>query len=734
MAKWLYRMAAGTVEKRKAVLGLWLVILVTFGVLGTQFAGTTSDSFTIPGIESQTANDLLAEEFPAANGGTIRVVYAAPEGTTLNDETIQTSIQAGLDEALTAEGVIAVTPMRMSQDERIGFADVIFAVEAQEVTEAGRETVLEATGHTAETGVQVEYAGDAAEGMGEVGGVGELLGIAVAFIVLMVTFSSLIAAGLPLISAIIGVGIGLMGGQFASRFFDMSSVSSTLALMLGLAVGIDYALFIIARHREQLADPTLSVKESIARAIGTAGSAVVFAGLTVIIALTALVVVGIPFLSVMGISAAGTVAVAVIVALTLVPALLGFAGERLRPNTVKVTTVEVAHRQTFWRRWGTWIQKAPALVLIVGVLLLGLLAVPATHMRLGLPGNAVQPESSTLHQSYVLLTEGFGEGFNSTIIFVVDASDIAEADRAAVVGETRTMIAADENVAQVSEGVFNEAGNIAILSVVPFTGPDDEATVDLVERLRDQPEAAVSAAGGESYVTGITPVAIDVSEKLAEALPLFIVVIVVLAMILLAIAFRSILVPIKAVLGFLLTIAVSLGATVWIFQDGHFLNLLNIGAPAPVVSFIPVILIGVLFGLAMDYELFLVSRMREEYHHTGEAGRSVLMGLGQSGRVVTAAALIMSAVFGSFLIGDDAIIKTMAFALALGVMIDAFVVRMTLVPAIMFLLGDRAWWMPKWLDRVLPNVDIEGASLPARSSDAPSHTNDAPAEATVPAP
>ena len=270
--------------------------------------------------------------------------------------------------------------------------------------------------------------------------------------------------------------------------------------------------------------------------------------------------------------------------------------------------------------------------------------------------------------------------------------------------------------------------------MVPFTGPDDEATVDLVERLRDQPEAAVSAAGGESYVTGITPVAIDVSEKLAEALPLFIVVIVVLAMILLAIAFRSILVPIKAVLGFLLTIAVSLGATVWIFQDGHFLNLLNIGAPAPVVSFIPVILIGVLFGLAMDYELFLVSRMREEYHHTGEAGRSVLMGLGQSGRVVTAAALIMSAVFGSFLIGDDAIIKTMAFALALGVMIDAFVVRMTLVPAIMFLLGDRAWWMPKWLDRVLPNVDIEGASLPARSSDAPSHTNDAPAEATVPAP
>jgi RND superfamily putative drug exporter len=736
MAKWLYGLANGAVEKRRVVLALWLVILAVAGVLGTSFAGRTSDTFTIPGIESQTANDLLATEFPGANGGTIRVVFAAPEGSTLDDPATQTLISDSLNQAGTAEGAIAVTPLTTSPDQRIAFADVVFLADAMEVTDAGRDAVFEAVEPVREAGVQVEFAGSAAVGETHLGSIGEIIGVVIAFIVLMVTFGSLIAAGLPLVSAIIGVGIGLMGAQFASRFFDMSSVSSTLALMLGLAVGIDYALFIVARHREQLADPTISVQESIARAIGTAGSAVVFAGLTVIIALSALAVVGIPFLTVMGFAAAGTVAVAVIVALTLVPALLGFAGERLRPKVRKVSSkAEAIHQtNTFWRRWGMAIQKAPVAVLVVGVAVLLVLAVPATHMRLGLPSNAVQPESSTLHQSYNLLTEGFGEGFNSTIVYVVDATGIAPDARAAVVDDASALIAQDADVAMVNPANFNQAGTIAILSVVPFSGPDDEATQQLVDRLREGPREVVEAAGGAAYVTGVTPLAIDVSAKLAEALPLFIGVIVVLAMILLAIAFRSILVPIKAVLGFLLTIAVSLGATVWIFQDGNLLDWLNIGAPAPLVSFIPVILIGVLFGLAMDYELFLVSRMREEFHHTNDAGRSVLMGLGQSGRVVTAAALIMSAVFGAFLIGDDAIIKTIAFALAFGVLIDAFVVRMTLVPAVMFLLGKRAWWIPVWLDRVLPNVDIEGASLPERVASKPAQPVDAPAGEAVPAP
>jgi RND superfamily putative drug exporter len=354
-------------------------------------------------------------------------------------------------------------------------------------------------------------------------------------------------------------------------------------------------------------------------------------------------------------------------------------------------------------------------VLIAGVVLLGVLALPATNLRLGLPSNAVQPAESTLHQSYELLTGGFGEGFNATILYVVELGQVAEGDRTALVEEVAETISQDSNVAAVTPPTFNEAQTIGILSIVPLTGPDDDATVDLIERLRDGPAALVEQTGGVAYVTGITAVGIDVSAKLAEALPLFVAIIVIL----LTVAFRSLLVPLKAVLGFLLTIAVSLGVTVWAFQDGNLTGPLNVGAAAPIVSFVPVLLIGILFGLAMDYELFLVSRMREHYHHSGDAEEAVLGGLEQSGRVVSAAALIMAAVFGGFLLGDDPIIKSIALALAVGVLVDAFVVRMTLVPAAMLLLGRRAWSLPGWLDRLIPNVDIEGASLPTRGTAIP---------------
>ena len=570
---------------------------------------------------------------------------------------------------------------------------------------------MDAMAPARDAGLQVEFGGTAFSEVPEVGGPAEIIGVGVAFVVLLVTLGSLVAAGLPLLTALMGVGIGVLGVQFISRFVDMSSTASTLALMIGLAVGIDYALFIVARHREQLADPSMGVVESIGRAIGTAGSAVVFAGLTVVIALSALSLVGIPFLTVMGLAAAGTVAIAVLVALTLIPALLAFAGERLRPKAMPTADAAPA-RSSFWLRWGRLIERAPAAVLIAGIVLCGVLALPATHMRLGLPSNEVQPEGSTQHESYTLLTEGFGEGFNATIIYVVDASDVPEDERAGLLTEVQGAIGQDRDVAVVTDPTFNQAGTIGILNIVPLSGPDDDATTQLVERLRGDPATLVEQAGGTPYVTGLTAVAIDVSAKLAEALPLFIAVIVVLALVLLVVAFRSILVPIKAVVGFLLTISVSLGSTVWIFQDGNLADLFNVSSAAPIVSFVPVILIGVLFGLAMDYEVFLVSRMRERFHHGDGAHAAVLHGLEQSGRVVCAAALIMASVFGGFLFQDDPIIKSIAFALTVGVLVDAFVVRMTLVPAVMFLLGDRAWALPTWLDRLVPNVDIEGDSLP----------------------
>ena len=712
MARWLYDMARGVARRRGTVVLIWLAILAVVGVLGATMRGEPTTEFTIPGIESQQANDLLAEEIPAASGGTIRIVYAAPDGMTLTDAKAQEAVGATREQAAAVEGVVAVTDLTISQSQTIGFADVIFALPADEVPSEARDAVTASAEPARDLGLQVEFGGSAMTEIPEIGGLAEVVGVGVAFLVLLVTLGSLVAAGLPLVTALVGVGTGVLGVQFVSGFVEMSSVSSTLALMIGLAVGIDYALFIVARHREQLADPAMSVTESIGRAIGTAGSAVVFAGMTVVIALAALTLVGIPFLTIMGLAAAATVAVAVLVALTLVPAVLAFAGERLRPRTT-TSSEAPSEVRSVWQSWGRTIQRAPGLVLVVGVILLGVLAMPATHMRLGLPSNEVQPAESTLYKSYALLTEGFGEGFNATLVYVIDASDIPEAERAGLVETVAGEIQQDANVAVVAPPTFNQDGTVAILNIVPFTGPDADETTDLVDRLREGPAAMVEDAGGDPYVTGITAVGIDVSEKLADALPIFVGAIVILALVLLVIAFRSILVPIKAIVGFLLTIAVSLGMTVWIFQDGHLGDLFGVTTPSPIVSFVPIILIGVLFGLAMDYEVFLVSRMHERHQHGDSASDAVLHGLAQSGRVVSAAALIMGAVFGGFLFQDDAIIKSIAFALTVGVLVDAFVVRMTLVPAVMFLLGDRAWAFPGWLSRITPDVDIEGDSLPA---------------------
>jgi len=711
MARWLYDMARGVARRRGTVVLIWIAILAVVGVLGATMRGEPTTEFTIPGIESQQANDLLAEAIPAASGGTIRIVYAAPDGMTLTDAKAQEAVGATREQAAAVEGVVAVTDLTISQSQTIGFADVIFALPADEVPSEARDAVTASAEPARDLGLQVEFGGSAMTEIPEIGGLAEVVGVGVAFLVLLVTLGSLVAAGLPLVTALVGVGTGVLGVQFVSGFVEMSSVSSTLALMIGLAVGIDYALFIVARHREQLADPAMSVTESIGRAIGTAGSAVVFAGMTVVIALAALTLVGIPFLTIMGLAAAATVAVAVLVALTLVPAVLAFAGERLRPRTT--SSEAPSEVRSVWQSWGRTIQRAPGLVLVVGVILLGVLAMPATHMRLGLPSNEVQPAESTLYKSYALLTEGFGEGFNATLVYVIDASDVPETERAGLVETVAGEIQQDANVAVVAPPTFNQDGTVAILNIVPFTGPDADETTDLVDRLREGPAAMVEDAGGDPYVTGITAVGIDVSEKLADALPIFVGAIVILALVLLVIAFRSILVPIKAIVGFLLTIAVSLGMTVWIFQDGHLGDLFGVTTPSPIVSFVPIILIGVLFGLAMDYEVFLVSRMHERHQHGDSASDAVLHGLAQSGRVVSAAALIMGAVFGGFLFQDDAIIKSIAFALTVGVLVDAFVVRMTLVPAVMFLLGDRAWAFPGWLSRITPDVDIEGDSLPA---------------------
>ena len=718
MARKLYALGRWAAVHRGQVVTAWVLLLVVAGGLGVGLHGQLSSVFSVPGTESQNAQNLLQDKFPAAVGGTARVVFAAPRGATLVSAQSEGAIAASLRNAARVPGVLAVTdPFQastVSAGRTIGYADVLFRQLAANVSQPAKDKLMTAMDPARAAGLQVAFGGTAFAAQGKIQGPGEIIGVVVAYGVLAVALGSLLAAGLPLLTALLGVAIGVLGVEFLSRFIQMTNTATVLATMIGLAVGIDYALFIVSRHREQLADPGQDITDSIGRAIGTAGSAVVFAGTTVIIALAALSAAGIPFLTVMGLAAAGTVALAVLVAVTLVPAVLSMAGERLRPGTSGSRAGRGWGRRGRWGlAWARLISRAPAAVLVVCAAGLLVLALPVRHLQLGLPGNDSEPVSSTQHQSYDLLARGFGPGFNATLAVVVDATRIPAPQRAQILTRLAATLRSDPDIAGVTAPVLNQAGTVAVLSVVPRTGPDASATTTLVHRMRDADLPPVAKAGGTGYVAGNTAADIDVSARLGAALPLFVAIIVVLAFVLLAVAFRSLLVPLTATLGFLLSVAASLGVMVWVFQYGHLHALTGAAAAAPIVSFVPVLLVGVLFGLAMDYEVFLISRMRESFGRDGDSAAAVAAGLQRSGRVVCAAALIMSSVFAGFIFTADPIIKSIAFALTTGVLIDAFVIRLTVIPAVMTLLGRHAWQLPGWLDRILPHADIEGAALPA---------------------
>jgi putative drug exporter of the RND superfamily len=704
MATVLYRIGRTAFRRRRLFLSVWLVLLVGIGIGAATLSGPTSDKFSIPGTESQKAIDLLQERLPQANGASGRIVFAAKPGEKLSES----GVKAALAKVGKAPDVIAVSDpfaaKLVSADGRIALAQVTWNKNTQELPDTARVAAQQAAGTA---GVQVEFGGDAVAQGGGAGGIGEVLGFAVAALVLAITFGSLVSAGLPLLTAIIGVIFGLLGIQIATGFFDLNATVPTLALMLGLAVGIDYALFIISRHRTQVFGG-MDLEESVGRAVGTAGSAVMFAGATVVIALAALSVVGIPFLTAMGLAAAATVAVAVLVSITLVPAMLGFAGMRIAKGK-NFETGPRAAKPTFGARWVGFVMRHRVPALLVTVLALAALAIPVTHLRLGLPDDSTAAPDQTNRQAYDLSTEAFGPGFNGPLTVVVDAGAGKSVKAAAttVAGELRGL----EDVTNVGEPTLNPAGDTAIISVIPKSGPSTEATQALVHAIRDRADGFRSEAHADVLVTGQTATNIDVSQTLSNALLPYLAVIVLLAFLLLTIAFRSVLVPLTAVGGFLLTVGAAFGAMTGVFQDGFGAGLFGVAQAGPIVSFLPVLIIGILFGLAMDYQVFLVSRMREEHVHGAAPTRAVTEGFRHGARVVTGAALIMGAVFSGFILGDDAIIKSIGFALAFGVLVDAFVVRMTLIPALMGLLGERAWWLPRWLDRGLPRVDIEGEGL-----------------------
>ncbi|MEV4702052.1 MMPL family transporter [Actinoplanes sp. NPDC049316] len=709
MATLLYRLGRASFRRRKLVVLLWLVLLAALGGSALAFKGATSSDFTMPGTESQRAIDALRQEFPEASGATGTIVVAAPQGRTLADPQLKTAVEGLAKEAATLPGVVGAvdpyTTKALSQDGRYGLIQVQFAERADAVTPAQRSAYEDSGAAAKAAGLRVEHGGEVMNAEPEVGGT-EAIGVAIALVVLVVTFGSLVAAGMTMLNALIGVGAGMAGLFALSSVVSLTSTAPVLALMLGLAVGIDYSLFITSRHRQHLVEGA-EPEEAAARAVGTAGSAVLFAGVTVIIALAGLAVVRIPFLTVMGLAAAGTVAVAVLVAVTLLPALLGFAGDKVLPRRLRNgRTPHALIKEGFGFRWARIVLRLRVPVILAGILGLGALAIPATDMRLALPDASASAEGTPARAAADLITEGFGPGFNGRLALVV-SSDSAE-QTATAVQQVGQVLQGTPDLLAVAPPNFSRDKQTALLGVIPRTGPTDAATETLVNTVREKTRGL---NGTDVALTGQTAIGIDVSEKLSDAMPVYLLLVVGLSVLLLMVVFRSILVPVKAALGFLLTVGATFGITVLVFQEGHLADLVGLSVPGPLVSFLPILLIGILFGLAMDYEVFLVSRMREDYVHGADVQDATVLGMGHGARVVTAAALIMISVFAGFILLDDPVIKSMGFALAVGVAIDAFVVRMTIVPAVISVLGRAAWWLPRWLNRLLPNVDIEGEKL-----------------------
>ncbi|WP_082763852.1 MMPL family transporter [Frondihabitans sp. PAMC 28766] len=714
MASLLARIGGFSAQHRWWVIGAWLVMLIVAAGSAASFSKPLDSTFSIKGLQSIDTLTSVGHEFPKTGGNGGDVVFAAPKGqelTAADQKTVATLSTRLAD----VTGVTSATDpftapaaeRTLSPDGRIGYVSVsITASDPSNATIAGVQKAMTA----AETShLQVE----ASSGLvpDSYGASSQLVGIVIAFVVLLITFGSFLAAGLPLLTALFGLGTSVAAIYASSAFVDLNSTAPLLAILLALAVGLDYALFIVNRHRRNLLSG-MGVQESIRLAAGTAGSAVFFAGATVIVALAGLSVVGVGFLSQMGLSAAFGVFVALLVSLTFTPAILSISGTKVlsRRARGRIGQTAATLRRTPASRWVALVTRRPVVFTVAAVAVLAILAVPVAGLRLGLPNDGTDPSGTTTRAAYDLTTEGFGAGFNGPILVLaqhVDAADVPGLMKALDVHDV---------VRVVPSGLH---GTDALFTVIPKTGPSDAATETLVHALRGSSESLGLPATVSLQVTGETAVAIDISQRLLDALPFYLALVAGFAFLLLMVVFRSLLIPLKATLSFLLSFGASLGATVAVFQWGWLGTLFHVDPAAPLLSFLPILLVGVLFGLSMDYEMFLVSGMRERRAQGDTSPVAVSTGFANGAKVVAAAALIMIGVFGNGAIAGRGTIQPLAFALAVGVLVDAFVVRMTLVPAVMRLFGDGAWWLPRWLDRILPDADIEGAGLDRKTAALP---------------
>ncbi|WP_433719027.1 MMPL family transporter [Microbacterium laevaniformans] len=737
------------------VLVSWLLLLgVIGGAVGVGVATGAvkgfDNSFSIPGTEGQEGLELLNRTFPQAAGTSAQYVIVAAPGQHVDDEPYSGQIATAVTDLGKLDGVLAVTdPFNknvtgMVSDDghaaliRLQFEGTVTNVPA--ATKTALQDMATSLGAALPAGSTVVVGGDLFSTSLPSLSVTEIIGVLVALFVLIVTFRSLAVAWFPLVSAIIGVILSVVLIFASTAFATVSSTTPMLAIMLGLAVGIDYALFIVARHQDQVR-AGIDPEESAARATGTAGSAVMFAGVTVLIALVGLGFAGIPFLTTMGLAAAGAVAVAVAVAVTLTPALLGFAkgrvagwprglgrgiplGRRRRAARTRedaensaAPVASAAPKKT--NPWVALVTRHPVVSALSVIVVLGVAAIPASSLQLALPNAGMQPASSEARQAYDLTAEHFGPGANGPLILT--GTIVTSTDPLTLMADLKADVEKIPGVKTVALATPNQTADTGLVQIVPTTAPDAPQTADLVRELRAHHDEWLQKYGIDLKVTGFTAIAIDISDRLGAALVPFGLFVVGLSFILLMIVFRSIWVPLKATLGYLLSILAAFGAVAAVFEWGWLADALHVTRTGPVISFMPIILMGVLFGLAMDYEVFLVSRMREDYVHTrrargGRADRQTAVGAVRSGftasaRVVTAAAVIMFAVFAAFIPEGDTSIKPIALGLAVGIAVDAFLVRMTLGPAIMALLGEKAWWMPRWLDRALPHFDIEGEAV-----------------------
>jgi RND superfamily putative drug exporter len=718
MARFLHRLGSFSVRHRRLVLGIWLLLAVGLFGVSKASGGQLNDQFRIPGVESQKALDLMTERFPQMAGVSAQVVFHAQDGT-FDDAANAAVVQHTVAELQALPHVASVVdPMAVgtiSADRTIGLSFVQYDAKATDLPKGSYERLQTVVEDARAEGLQVELGGEYVRySERPETGSAEMIGIFAAIVILLLAFGSVIAGGMPIGLALFGLGTGFSLITIAAAFMDIAEVAPILASMIGLGVGIDYALFVITRHRQHLAEG-MTVEESAARANATAGQAVVFAGGTVVIAICGLALVGIPFIASMGYAAALVVATMVIATVTLLPALLGFAGMKLAVSSLpwakRREAREAAERaagvesSSGWQRWGNHVARHPWRYLIASGLVLVTMAVPLFSMRLGQTDAGSNPKDTTSRKAYDLVTDGFGPGMNGPLLLSVRLTGKAEADQAAL-HSLVDGLRKDKDVLFAPDAIVNEAGDAAVVTLIPKSAPDSAATAGLIHRIRH--DIAPQATGVRTYVGGLTATFIDISERVAERMPWFIGAIVGMSFLLLVLVFRSILVPLKAALMNVLSIGAAYGVVVAMFQWGWGKGLIGLESTVPIVSFVPMFMFAILFGLSMDYEVFLLSRVREEYVRTGDNTRSVTTGIATTARVIASAALIMISVFFGFVLGTDPIVKMMGVGLAVAVFLDATVVRLVLVPATMRLMGHANWWLPKWLDRILPNLDIEG--------------------------